>query len=186
MREFSLPKESLNGSLLIAHPNLLDPNFRRTILFIATHDLNEGTLGLVLNRTTEKKVSDFLSEAQIGALEKTPVFIGGPVGLDQLMFASFRWNKEVNALECKTHLVIEEAQAIASEDPGAVRAFIGHSGWSKGQLEAELAQKAWIVQKTNRELLDTEKCMQMWPEIMRNLGPVFRLLAAAPDDPSLN
>ena len=35
-------------------------------------------------------------------------------------------------------------------------------------------------------VLDIEKCLAMWPTIMRDQGPWFRLLASAPDDPSLN
>ena len=68
---------------------------------------------------------------------------------------------------------------------GIVRAFLGYAGWSKGQLEAELEQKAWLVQKPDEEILDIERCMDLWPTIMREQGPWFRLLAAAPDDPSL-
>jgi putative transcriptional regulator len=31
-------QRSLAGSLLVAHPNMLDPNFRRTVLFISAHE----------------------------------------------------------------------------------------------------------------------------------------------------
>jgi len=183
VREF--PKSlGLAGSLLIAHPNLLDPNFRRTVLYISANDPQDGSFGFVINRTTEKTVADFLPEQDLGVLGETPVFIGGPVSGDQLTFASFTW--EDDEIECRTHLAIDEAREIAVADFSAVRAFIGYAGWSKGQLEAELAQKAWLVQKPDRDLLDLEKCKEMWPTIMREHGPWFRLLAAAPDDPSKN
>ena len=69
---------------------------------------------------------------------------------------------------------------------GACGPYLGYAGWSKGQLEAELEQKAWLVQKPDEDILDIEKCLELWPTIMRDQGPWFRLLAAAPDDPSLN
>ena len=53
-------------------------------------------------------------------------------------------------------------------------------------MEGELDQKAWVVQKPGREVLDPESCKQMWFTTMRTYGPWFRLLAEAPDDPSLN
>jgi putative transcriptional regulator len=174
----------LGGSLLIAHPNLLDPNFRRTVLFISAHDAQEGSFGFVLNRTTDKNVSEFFPDRELDGLANVPVFIGGPVSPDQLMFVAFQSNGET--ISCRTHLSIDEARGFVEEDVESVRAFIGYAGWSEGQLEAELAQKAWLVQKPDREILDLEKCKAMWPTIMREQGPWFRLLAAAPDDPSRN
>ena len=49
---------SLAGSLLVAHPNMLDPNFRRTVLFISEHDPNEGALGVIINRPLDRQVAD--------------------------------------------------------------------------------------------------------------------------------
>lgn len=186
MREFGHPSLGLGGSLLIAHPNLLDPNFRRTILYLSANDPADGSVGVVLNRETSKKVADFLPDKDLGILGDVPVFIGGPVGQDQLIFASFHWSKESQSVDCKQHLLINEALQIAEEEFSAVRAFVGYAGWSQGQLEAELQQKAWLVQKPDRDLLDLRKCKRMWSDIMRTQGPWLRLLAVAPDDPSLN
>jgi putative transcriptional regulator len=67
-----------------------------------------------------------------------------------------------------------------------VRAFIGYAGWSAGQLEAEIKQNAWITRKADRTALKLESLPKLWFDIMRGLGPWFKMLAAAPDDPSLN
>lgn len=170
--------------MLIAHPNLLDPNFRRTVLLLSAHDPQEGSFGLVVNRATEKNVREFLPGKELGALADVPVFFGGPVGREQLTFAAFEW--EEDSLIVRTHLTIEESRAIAEAGFDALRAFVGYAGWARGQLEAELMQKAWLVQKPDRDLLDVEKCAALWPTIMREQGPWFHLLAAAPDDPSRN
>jgi len=183
MREFP-SSLGLAGSLLIAHPNLVDPNFRRGVLIISASDPHEGSFGLVLNRATEKTVGELLPEHELGALGELPVFVGGPVGRDQLTFAAFQWQDD--ALRVRTHLLLDEARELAAEGDGTVRAFLGYAGWSKGQLEAELEQKAWLVQKPDQDILDVEKCLELWPTIMREQGPWFRLLANAPDDPSLN
>jgi len=183
MREFPASLV-LSGSLLIAHPSLLDPNFRRSVLVISSSDPHEGSFGLIVNRATEKTVGELLPDHELGLLEDLPVFIGGPVARDQLTFASFQWEGE--SLRIRTHLLLDEARELAADGEGAVRAFLGYSGWTKGQLEAELGQKAWLVLKPDEEILDLEHCMELWPTIMREQGPWFRLLAAAPDDPSLN
>ena len=82
---------SLAGSLLVAHPNMLDPNFRRAVLFIYEHDSNEGAGGLIINRPLDKQVVDLVNEAPPEGLADVPVFLGGPVGKNQLMFAAFEW-----------------------------------------------------------------------------------------------
>ena len=41
------------GSLLVAHPNMVDPNFRRTVLFVSEHEPNEGALGVIINAVVD-------------------------------------------------------------------------------------------------------------------------------------
>ena len=189
MREFTQPHSGLPGlsnSLLIAHPSLLDPNFRRSVVFITTHSPEEGAHGIIINRPTDNTVADLLPVAELGELTDLPVFVGGPVGQDQLTFAVFRRQTTSEIIECKPHLGIEEARELVGKKQASVRAFIGYAGWSKGQLENELAQKSWIVRPPETGMLDVNKTQELWPSIMRGLGPWFRLLAAAPDDPSRN
>ena len=103
-----------------------------------------------------------------------------------MTFAAFKRRAGGEIVECKAQLEIEEARELAGKKLTSVRAFIGYSGWSKQQLEAEMAQKAWIVRKADQESMDMANCKELWPTIMRGLGPWYRLLASAPDDPSRN
>lgn len=189
MREFgnpSNPSLSLAGALLIAHPTLLDPNFRKTVLFLSANDAQEGSFGLILNRPAGRTVSDLLPSRDLGVLGHLPVFVGGPVSTDQLIFASFKWHTTTQTMECKHHLIIEEAQEAARDDDTLVRAFVGYAGWGKGQLEGELAQRAWLLQKADLDVLDLERCPTLWRDITSAFGPWFQLVAEAPDDPTLN
>jgi putative transcriptional regulator len=186
VREFGSSSTDLGGSLLIAHPSLLDPNFRKSVLFLASNDPEEGFFGLTLNRPAGRNVADVLPGKDLGALSRLPVFLGGPVAIDQLVFASFKWHPETQRVECRHHLGLDEAQESARTDQGAVRAFIGYAGWSKGQLEGELAQRAWLLRKPGREVLELERCEHLWRDMLRGLGPYFELIADAPDDLSRN
>ncbi len=99
------PRCSLAGSLLVAHPNMLDPNFRRTVLFISTHDSKEGALGVIINRPLDRQVADLVTAVPPASLAEVPVFLGGPVGKNQLMFAAFEWEKgEGLKLNCNVGL----------------------------------------------------------------------------------
>jgi len=186
VREFQSSSLGLEGALLIAHPNLLDPNFRRTVLYLVSHNAEDGALGVVLNRASGKTVADVLPVQGLGPLAHIPVFFGGPVNTDRLSFATFHWARESQKVECRINVELEEAKELALDSEVVVRAFVGYAGWSGGQLEGELDQKAWVVQQPDREVLDPESCKQMWFTTMRTYGPWFRLLAEAPDDPSLN
>ena len=170
----------------MAHPSLLDPNFRRSVLFMTAHDDEDGAHGIIINRPTGKTVADLLPSQDMGVLAALPVFLGGPVAQDQLTFAVFRRQTSGGLIECKPHLEVEEARELAGRKSASVRAFIGYSGWSKGQLETEMKQKAWIVREPDKDALDIDKIGELWPSIMRGLGPWYRLLASAPDDPSRN
>lgn len=176
---------SLAGSLLVAHPNMLDPNFRRSVLFISAHDTNDGALGVILNRPLDKQVGDLVNDAPPEGLAAVPVFLGGPVGKNQLMFAAFEWEAN-EKLKLNHNVGVEEANELIGENPGSIRAFVGYAGWSAGQLEAEMKQKAWILQKPMRAALTPDRLPKLWFEIMCGLGPWYKMLAAAPDDPSLN
>ena len=177
--------QSYAGSLLVAHPNMLDPNFRRAVLFISTHTPDDGALGVILNRPLEKQVSEVVSEAPLNALDKVPVFFGGPVGRDRLIFASLEW-KAGEGLKLNHNVDMGEANKQIGQNPGSIRAFIGYAGWGAGQLEAEMKQNAWVIRKPDRAAMKLDRLPRLWYDIMRGLGPWFKLLAAAPDDPSLN
>src|SRR5437870_4894017 len=179
------PPRNLAGLLLVAHPNMLDPNFRRTVLFISAHDPEDGALGIIINRPLDKHVADLVSEEPPAGLADVPVFLGGPVGRNQLMFAAFEWENG-EGLKLNHNVGLEEASELIGHDPTSIRAFVGYAGWDAGQLEAEMKQHAWLLHKPNRSVLKPDRLPKLWFDIMRSLGPWYKMLAAAPDDPSLN
>jgi putative transcriptional regulator len=188
MRELGDERISRNfaGSLLAAHPNMVDPNFRRTVLFISEHEPNEGALGVIINRPLDRPVAELVSDNPPPGFADVPVFFGGPVGKNQLMFAAFEWQKGAGLKLNHKIAFEEENDASAHKNRLTVCAFVGYAGWGAGQLEKEVKQKAWVVQDANPSALKLDRLPNLWFEIMRTLGPWYKMLAAAPDDPSLN
>ena len=84
------------------------------------------------------------------------------------------------------NLSLDEVAELAADQPGAVRAFVGYSGWSAGQLEDELEQKSWVLVKPDKRNDATLGHERVWHKIMNELGPVYKLQAALPDDVTLN
>ena len=163
---------------------MLDPNFRRTVLFISEHDPNEGALGVIINRPLDRQVADLVTDTPPPGLAGVPVFLGGPVGKNQLMFAAFEWKKG-HGFKLSHNVVLGHGSTAAGEK-NLICAFVGYAGWGAGQLESEVKQKAWLLQKANSSLLKFDRLPNLWFDIMASLGPWYKMLAAAPDDPSLN
>ncbi len=176
---------SLSGSLLLAAPTLRDPNFSRSVIFMAAHDTDEGAFGYILNRPLAKHVIDLLPGHDLGALGQVPVFLGGPVATDKLAFAALRWNSKRNALKCITHLSVQDALHELSMGRD-VRGFVGYSGWSGGQLEVELKRSSWIISPAKQVVLTSPQPAQLWTALLTQMGPLYQLMSGMPDDVSLN
>lgn len=176
---------TLSGRLLLAAPSMRDPNFKRTVIFMAAHTCDDGAFGYILNRPLEQCVGDLLPDQDLGLLGKVPVFIGGPVSTDKLAFASLHWNRKKSTLRCQTHLSVADALHEISMGH-EVRGFVGYAGWSGGQLEGELKKRSWITAPARKVILTEEKPTHLWTAILEDMGPLYTLMAHVPDNVSLN
>src|SRR5262245_27416395 len=104
---------NFDGSLLVAHPNMMDPNFRRTVLFVSEHQPDEGALGVIINRPLDRRVAELVSSPPPAEFADVPVLMGGPVGKNQLMFAAFEWQKGAG-LKLNQNIALDEG----SDAPG--------------------------------------------------------------------
>lgn len=175
----------LQGQLLLADPSLRDGTFNRSVVFLAEHQCGGGAYGLILNHPTGKTVGDFLFGQDFAPLRQLPVHTGGPVAQDQLTFSSFWWSKK-QGLRWAVRISAEEAVDHARRPGRIVRAFVGYSGWTPGQLENELRHSSWFAAHPQSNLLGHQHDHTLWTELMRHLSPLHRILAEAPHDPSLN
>ena len=179
------PIKPLQGALLLAAPLLKDPNFSRSVLYLAAHSKKEGAFGYILNRPLDKVVSDLLDDKTLGALGRVPVYLGGPVATDKLSFASLEWNENRHSMTCKTHLSMEDATYELNLG-NEVRGFVGYSGWSSGQLERELKHRSWIIASPDKLVVEAEEPSSLWSDLLVEMGPRFELLARMPEQPELN
>jgi putative transcriptional regulator len=190
MKTPSKPND-LTGSLLVATPSLLDPNFRRTIILLTRHESTEGALGVILNRPCGKTLGELTQSPD--DLKEVPVFEGGPVEQQHLLLA------RILLIENGARFESFDRDDVAADTPSkestmsdnlGFRAFTGYAGWSAGQLEGEIREKSWLILPPTPPLLSTVNTPAegeaRWRGIMRELGPWYRLLAEAPDDLSLN
>ncbi|MDX2187366.1 MAG: YqgE/AlgH family protein [Opitutaceae bacterium] len=176
---------SLAGSLLLAHPSLRDPNFHRAVILMSVHDSN-GAMGLVLNRPMGRTLGEFSSDFAIGPLARVPLFKGGPVEEDRLLLCAWRFHPEGSGFQLVVGLDPERAVAMVEESGMHLRAFFGYSGWTGGQLEREMKDKAWVNVSMVPNLLDLNQDETLWRALLENEDPMWKLFASEPRDPELN
>ncbi len=186
MREQGKAGGNLAGSLLLAHPGMRDPNFRRSVVLLSAHG-DEGAMGVVLNRPLDKKLGDINDRFAEGPLARVPVYQGGPVQTEQLILAA--WEPDPLATGYRFYFGIDPAKAETLREGEGVRlrAFLGYSGWGKGQLENELRHNTWVVTPpVSPELLERTDGHGLWRSILGDLSPEWRLMAGEPEDPATN
>jgi len=175
----------LHGQVLVATPSLRDGIFDRSVIYVADHDPKEGAYGLILNRPIGQSVGDLLGDEKFEPLRKIPVHFGGPVSGESMTFSAFWWSEE-KGLRSATRISAADAIRHVQQPGTLVRAFVGYSGWSGGQLEGELRREAWYVTNAPGNLLSVTHDRELWSEVLRSLSPYHRLIAEAPEDPLLN
>ena len=185
MRERGKGVVNLAGQLLVAHPAMQDPNFRRSVVLLSAHG-DDGAMGVVLNRPLGKQLGDLNPQFAASVLAQVPLFQGGPVQTEQLILAA--WQPEPLAATVKLYfgIDVEKAEALQNEAGVRLRAFLGYSGWSKGQLENELRHNTWVVTPVGPDLLDRTEGQGLWRTILGGLSPEWKLMANEPDDPATN
>ena len=148
-KEFS-PSSVAKGVLLVASPSLEDPNFRQAVVLVVEHG-PEGTVGLILNRSTNVLLSKALPDIAVLKGTSYRLFAGGPVEPTRFLILFRLKEPPADARSVfdgvylgRTPSVLDRiiTQAKPTE---TFRAFAGFATWAPRQLEAEMLLGAWGV-----------------------------------------
>jgi putative transcriptional regulator len=182
--------ESLEGHLLVAMPQLQDPNFARSVVLLVQHNA-EGAFGVVVNRPIAKSVQELWREVGSAPCHShRPVYLGGPVPGPLLALHARSTLAEVEPATGvyfaakKQHL-----DELVLSEAADFKIFVGHAGWGAGQLENELRQGAWrTLAATAEHVFSTAD--DLWETVFRQIGQsvlksIFRV-EDIPPDPTIN
>lgn len=168
---------SIAPALLVAMPQLLDPNFHRTVVLLVQHDAG-GSFGVVLNRDTGVSAERLCRglDLEWGGDPGREIGWGGPVQPQTgwLLFGAGVALDEVDVHEVAPGLhfagLPDALPQLAAHPPEALRPLLGYAGWGPGQLEAELAQGAWLLAPAEARLVFEVPVEAMWATVLRGLG----------------
>jgi len=181
--------DALGGRLLVATPAIESGPFLRSVVFLLDHDA-DGALGVIVNRPLDSDVDDVLPGW--AALANAPVclFDGGPVSADSALALGLVADAAPPAgwrqMAGRVGLVDLEGPVPPGGSLAGLRVFAGYAGWGPEQLEAELAEGAWLVVDARDSDLISPRPETLWREVLRRQDTDVRFWTTFPDDPSAN
>jgi len=145
---------NLTDQFLIAMPNMVDPTFSGTVIYLCDHN-EQGALGLVINRPTDIDLESLFSridlKLEIEPLLHIPVYFGGPVQTERgfvlhepVEGIAYTSSMAVGGLAMTTSKDVLEAVA-SGTGPERFLLTLGHAGWGAGQLEDEISKNGWLT-----------------------------------------
>jgi putative transcriptional regulator len=177
--------ESVRGRLLVATPDLRDPNFSRTVVLVLEHS-PEGALGVVLNRPVDLRVAEVLPDWADRTSAPACLFVGGPVSPSAAIGLGRGSGPGFDALFDGIATLDLDPEHAAAPDLSDLRIFVGYAGWAPGQLEQELGAGGWLVLDLEPDDPFTPDPSELWARVLRRQGGRTAMFALAPEDPSTN
>jgi putative transcriptional regulator len=155
--------------LLVARPELPDPNFKDSIVLVMN---NVGPVpgGVIVNRPTKIPVSRLFPDVEGLARVDDKVYFGGPVQINLVTFLFRAETEPEDAIKLMDGVYASAnrellLKLLAREKPMlGLRIFLGYSGWGPGQLEGEIARGDWTLKPASAEAIFGRKSERPWPE----------------------
>mgnify|MGYP000001018237 FL=1 len=168
--------DNLTGQLLIASPNLNDPNFIRTVTLICENNAM-GSLGLIINKPAQSTIEDIFNELDIQTLDEfnsIPIMQGGPMGMERGFVihndGEYKHtsiiNKQFNITTSKD--ILEDIST--GNGPTDSLLILGYAGWGGGQLEEELKTNSWLCAPSDENILFKTPYQNRWEHAIHRLG----------------
>lgn len=171
--------DSLAGQLLVAMPQMMDPRFARSLVYVCAHTPESGAMGLVVNKLLASLTMDELfSQLNLEpapALTLGPVHFGGPVEPGRgFVLHSAEYREEATLTvgdEFGITATIEVLRVIGrGEGPRRALVALGYAGWAPGQLDAEIQANGWLSVAPDGDLVFGSNLDNAWERALAKIG----------------
>jgi putative transcriptional regulator len=175
----------LTGQLLVAMPQMRDPRFARSVIYMCAHNA-EGAMGLVVNRRVGSiTFDDLLQQLGLGPNRRNDdirIHFGGPVeqgrgfvlhSSDYQQSGTMRVDDGV-ALTATLDILKEMA---AGGGPRKSLLALGYAGWGPGQLDAEIQANGWLQVPADEDLVFDDDVDNKWERAIGKIGVDFSMLS---------
>ena len=165
-----------NGVFLVAKPDLLDPNFRETVVLITEPQVGGGPLGVIVNRPIAARLSEVMPDVGRVPEPFDQIYGGGPVGRNQLLFLVRVPERPERSLQVLADVYLSGDRDLLEQmvrgeiKVEALRAYAGYSGWAPGQLQAEILRGGWYVIQADADTVFAADASTIWPELIKRIS----------------
>lgn len=169
------------GMLLVARRGMSDPRFRKSVILLTTHD-DGGSLGIIINRASVTPLQRVLPEVGKVTEREYPVYFGGPVGMNRVMFLVRHAEGLARALHVLDDLYFSgdrstlEKMLLQGKSESELRVYVGYAGWGPGQLAGELSNGDWLVVPATLEMIFSDAPGALWDRLMDRYVPSGNLV----------
>ena len=178
-----------SGAVLISEPFLSDNYFKRSVVYITEHK-KEGSLGFVLNKAVNIKISEVVSDFPDVDF---PLSVGGPVSTNTIHYLHTKGDDIPDSVHVKDGIfwggdfeIIKEMVRAGKLTTKDIRFFLGYAGWSEDQLDGELDMNAWLVGAIPAKMVMEGMGPDFWTKILSGFEAKYKAWANFPEDPGLN
>lgn len=164
----------LTGQLLVATPEMKDPRFAESVIYLVKHD-SKGAMGLAVNKPLAKtELNELLKGFGVEAKNikrEVTIHYGGPVSTRQGFllhsddFYLAATNKIANGIAISADSQMLEALA-RGYTPRQSLFLLGYAGWAPGQLEAELKLNSWYIIPSDKSLIFSDDADKKWRQAL--------------------
>ena len=173
---------SLAPALLLAMPQLIDPNFARAVVLLCEHAA-EGAFGLVVNRPSDISAAGAVRlEPPVEHPNDLPLLIGGPVEPQRGWILTAHPPDDVEHRGVGGGLYLSASplllrRVLTSRPlPKRTHVLAGYAGWGPGQLDIELSESSWLIMPVELDLIFEIPAAAAWEMAIRRLGADPHLL----------
>jgi len=178
----------LSGKLLVAMPQMSDPFFARSVVYLCAHNVETGAMGLIVNKTVGSlTVDDLYAKLQIEPASRpnrsSPVHFGGPVGPGQAFVLHSADYREESTLFIGSQFAMTATLDIlrakgTGGGPRQCLVALGYAGWAPGQLESEIQSNGWLLVAADTDLVFDAEDDAKWQLALTKLGVSPEMLSA--------
>ena len=171
---------SLTGQLLVAMPQMSDPFFDHSVVYLCAHSEETGAMGLVVNKTIDSlTIEELYAQLKIEpvtlANRPQPVHFGGPVAPGQGFVLHSADYREEGTLDIGGEFALTATLDILraqskGEGPRQGLVALGYAGWGPGQLESEIQANGWLVVAADTALVFEVQDDSKWQRALAKLG----------------
>jgi putative transcriptional regulator len=176
----------LTGQLLVAMPQMTDPRFERSVVYVCAHSEEEGAMGLVINKLVASlTMGELLTHLHLepSAVGRGhPVHFGGPVEPGRgFVLHSADYHEEATMAvgdEFAVTATLDILRAIGKgEGPRRSLLALGYAGWAPGQLDAEMQANGWLSVPADADLVFDSDFDAKWQRALAKLGIDLTMLS---------